>query len=214
MSAAADASEHSLSWQVFGSGALSITPREEGDLYVKIVDSDGELLWSGTHEWGFWNSRVEKGQIKNEAARRHVQTKAEVEAELAGIWTELAERADEDEQFLISPAVSELLENTERVERCTEPEERYEIVVTAKRTGTSSNPNINMDEPVTRTLTFTEAEWNKSKGGRSGPPLIEKYLNNFYGLVSINWKQWREDVRPAWEEMIESRDGPTEEAER
>jgi hypothetical protein len=187
--------EQGVSWDILDeSVTLTLTPQEDGGIFVEFTDEDDERIWAEPHERKFWNSRTTKGEIGNSLARELPQTEAEVKAELRTIWSQLSEQSDEYEEALLTPSVEELIENTERVEVHGGPETEIDVFVRAKPHGGG---------PDTRKLTFSNSEWMRADGDRQTPPVAIKYNNVFYRPLDINWEQWREDIRPAWVEMQE-----------
>jgi hypothetical protein len=193
-----------VSWEILdGTATLKLFPQDDGGLFLEFTDEDGERIWGESRERQFWDSRTVKGEICNDLAGNLPQPKAEVKVALKEVWAELSEHADEYEQALLTPSVEQLIEQTERVEVHGGPETEFDIFVTAqpygKRRGTAQIDG----GPDTRKLTFTSAEWVRSDGDTQTPPIVKKYNNMFYRTLDINWEQWREDIRPAWEEMQE-----------
>lgn len=202
-------SKHGVSWEILdGTAMLSLVPREGGDLLVRFDDPDGETIWTGLYQRGFWDLRTQKGEIGNSVAKALPWPKEEVKAELQEVWTELGDNTDEYKRALLAPSVKRLIENTERVELQVDPVSRYDVVVTAELEGEPIDSEMDLDEPVTRTLSFTHTEWlrsGRSKARAGTPPVVGKYKNEFYRTLNISWEQWREDIRPAWERMQEVR---------
>jgi hypothetical protein len=187
--------EQGVSWDILDESAtLSLTPQEDGGLFLEVDDEDGDRIWAEQRERNFWDSRTTKGEIANNLAEQLPQTKAEVKAELQQVWVDLSENSSEYEQALLNPSVEQLIQQTERVEVHGGTETEIDVYVTAKPHG---------GEPDTRKLTFSNSEWMRADGDRKTPPVAIKYNNVFYRPLDINWEQWREDIRPAWVEMQE-----------
>lgn len=199
-----DKDQEGVSWELLNeSVTLTLVPRDDGKLLVRFTDEDGGRIWTEPFERRFWDSRTTKGEIGNNLAQEVPHTKNEVKTALKEVWTELAERTDEYEQELLNPSVEQLIENTERVEVHGGTETEIDVFVTAQPFGKHREPTQADSGPDTRKLTFTSAEWVRSDGDTQSPPIVKKYKNMFYRTLDINWAQWREDIRPAWEEMQE-----------
>ena len=198
-------SEHGVSWGILDdSVTLTVTPGDDGGMLVRFTDEDDDLIYSSPpRERGFWRSRTTIGEIGNELADRVPQSKAEVKDELAKVWDELRTNAEEYEQELVDPSASELIEHTDRVEVHGGPESKIDVVITARPYGKPREGAENDSRTVTRRLTFTSAEWVRDDGDVQKPAVVRKYHNTFYYTLDINWEQWREDIRPAWQEMQE-----------
>jgi hypothetical protein len=196
--------EQGPSWDILDeSVTLTLVPSDGGDVLVRFTDAEDERIWTKSFERGFWDSRTTKGEIGNNLAREVPHTKNEVKSALEEVWTDLTESTDEYERDLRNPSVEELIENTQRVEVHGGPETEYDVFVTAQPFGAYQDPTQADAGTETRKLTFSNAEWVRSDGDTQTPPVVEKYSNKFYRTLDITWQQWREDIRPAWEEMQE-----------
>ena len=193
-----------VSWDLLDDRVtMDVVPREEGDLHVRFRDTDGEVLWSSVFERGFWESRTKKGEIGNKLAQNTSFAKNTVKEDLEHVWTDLTENAQEYESSLVSPSVDQLVRNTQAVEVHGGEDSEIHVYIKAKPYGTY------VDRPQTdggasiRKMVFSNSEWVKSDGDTQTPPVVEKYSNAFYEVLEISWQEWREDIRPAWQEMQE-----------
>ncbi len=193
-----------ISWDILdGRVIMDVIPREEGDLRVRFRDSEGEVLWSSVYERGFWESRTKKGEIGNKLADNTSFAKATVKEELEIVWTDLTEHADEYENDLVSPTVDQLVENTQAVEVYGGESREIHVYVKAQPYGTYADGRVTDGGASVRKLVFENSEWVKSDGDTQTPPIVEKYSNAFYEVLDISWQEWREDIRPVWEDQQE-----------
>jgi len=182
---------------------MQVIPRDEGDLRVRFVDDDDDVLWSTVFESGFWKSRTKRGEIGNKLAQNTSFAKSDVKTDLENVWTDLAENEEEYEARLVSPSVEQLIDNTVRVETYGGEEREIQVWVRGKPKGHISNTAETDGGADVRRLQFTNSEWIKRDGDTQVPPVVREYSNAFYEMLDITWQEWREDIRPHWEAMQE-----------
>lgn len=185
---------------------MDLIPREEGELRVRFRDADENVLWSSFYERGFWESRTKKGEIGNKVAENTSFAKNTVKEELETVWTDLSEQSDEYEKDLVSPSVEQLVDNTQSVEvygGSEDVETEIHVYVEAMPNGTYADGIQSDGGTSIRRLVFKNAEWVKSNGDTQQPPVVEKYSNSFYKVLNISWSEWRDDIRPVWEDQME-----------
>lgn len=194
-----------VSWTILDDRVtMDVIPREDGDLRVRFRDSDDDVLWSSFFERGFWTSRTKKGEIGNKLAANTSFAKGTVKEELETVWTDLTENQDEYESHLVSPSVEQLVQNTQDVEvygGSQDVEREIHVYVKAIPKGTFPDGAETDGGATVRKLVFQNSEWTRSNGDTQVPPVVEKYSNVFYEVLDITWEEWREDIRPVWEEQ-------------
>lgn len=197
-----DPDEQGVSWTILDDHVtMDVVPQDRGDVRVRFRDADDEVLWSSTYENGFWRSRTKKGEIGNHLANNTTFSKAKVKEELEDVWTDLTENERDYRTRLLSPSVEDLITNTESVEVHGGEETEYHVYVKAIPLGDSEAAEIADGGAEVRRLTFSNPEWVKADGETQTPPVVEKYANEFFQTLDITWSEWREEIRPSWQEQ-------------
>lgn len=184
-----------------GKVEMELSLREKGDIRIRVREAreDG-IAWTDLVDYGFWDSRTKRGEIKNEIVSNTRYSETVISSDLRDVWREIRS-SEEIQEKLLSATVKDLIENTVKVEVHQGDETEVHVYIEGTMGSTPIDEAQTQDSSIVKELVISSSEWVRETGDTRNPPLVERYSNAFHEVPYITWNHWSEVIRPAWAEM-------------